>query len=544
MKKKKSNFIVQGGILAMAGILSRIIGIARRFPMQHIFGDKGNGYYAAAYSVYSIMLIISCYSLPLAVSKAVSAKISKRQYKSAQRVFQCAMVFALTMGGITFLVCEVLGDFLAEYVMEEPMGAMALKVLGPALLTVSVMGVFRGYFQGLGTMMPTAVSQILEQIFVLIGSIAGTYVLYQYGGKVGALLHNEDYAPAYGAAGASIGPVLGSVVGLLFLAFVYVLYRKGTRKRSMRDANGRVDSYPQIFKLIILTIVPVLMSTTVYNISDVIDTKIFGSIMIQKGLGDIKTDIWGVYTGKYKVLVNVPIALANAMCASIVPVLTQLMVREEYKRAKEKIGQAMRFTMIVAFPSAVGLAVLARPIISLLFKGEVDMAVGMLHIGSVSVVFFAVSTLTNGVLQGINRMKIPVRNAAISLVIHVIVLYVALELGMGINAVIWANILFAAIVCVLNALAIRKYLRYNQELVRTFVIPAIASVVMGIVIGVLNLLLSKAAGNAVTVFVGIGVGAVVYFVVLILLRGINERDLRSMPGGRTILTAAKKLRLM
>lgn len=543
-KKSKSNFIVQGGILAMAGIVSRIIGIARRFPMQHIFGDKGNGYYAAAYSVYSIMLIISCYSLPLAVSKAVSAKMSKKQYKSAQRVFQCAMIFAMTMGGMMFLVCEFLGDFLAEYVMEEPMGAMALKVLGPALLTVSVMGVFRGYFQGLGTMMPTAISQILEQIFVLIGSIAGTYVLYHYGDKVGALLHNEDFAPAYGAAGASIGPVLGSVVGLLFLAFVYVLYQKGTKKRGVRDANGRVDGYPQIFKLIILTIVPVLLSSTVYNISDVIDTKIFGSIMIQKGLGDIKTDIWGVYTGKYKVLINVPIALANAMCSSIVPVLTQLMVREEYGRARERIGQAMRFTMIVAFPSAVGLAVLARPIISMLFKGEVDMAVDMLHIGSLSVVFFAVSTLTNGVLQGINKMKVPVRNAAISLVIHVIFLYVTLQLGMGINAVIYANILFAAVVCVLNGLAVRKYLRYNQELVRTFVIPAIASIVMGIVIGLLNMALSKAAGNVVTVFVGMGIGVVVYFVVLILLKGINERDLKSMPGGRTILTVAKKFHLM
>lgn len=543
-KKSKSNFIVQGGILAMAGILSRIIGIARRFPMQHIFGDKGNGYYAAAYSVYSIMLIISCYSLPLAVSKVVSSKMSKRQYKSAQRVFQCAMAFALTMGGITFLVCEFLGDFLAVYVMEEPMGALALKVLGPALLTVSIMGVFRGYFQGLGTMMPTAISQILEQIFVLIGSIAGTYVLYNYGEKVGELLHNEDYAPAYGAAGASIGPVLGSVVGLLFLIFVYLLYRKGTKRRSARDGNGRVDGYPQIFKLIVLTIVPVLLSTTVYNISDVIDTKIFGSIMIQKGLGDVKTDIWGVYTGKYKVLVNVPIALANAMCSSIVPVLTQLMVREEYGRAREKIGQAMRFTMIVAFPSAVGLAVLARPIITMLFKGEVDMAVNMLHIGSMSVVFFAVSTLTNGVLQGINKMKIPVRNAAISLVIHVVFLYVTLQFGMGINAVIFANILFAAIVCVLNALAVRKYLRYNQEFVRTFAIPAIASAVMGIVIGLLNMLLSKAAGNVVTVFVGISVGVIVYFVLLILLKGINERDLRSMPGGRTILMLAKRFRLM
>lgn len=543
MKKKKSNFIVQGGILAMAGILSRIIGIARRFPMQHIFGDKGNGYYAAAYSVYSIMLIISCYSLPLAVSKAVSSKISRRQYKSAQRVFQCAMVFALTMGGITFFVCEFLGDFLAEHVMEEPMGAMALKVLGPALLTVSVMGVFRGYFQGLGTMVPTAVSQVLEQIFVLIGSIAGTYVLYSYGGKVGALLHNEDYAPAYGAAGASIGPVLGSVVGLLFLAFVYMLYRKGTKKRSARDMNGRVDSYPQIFKLIILTIIPVLLSSTVYNISDVIDTSVFGKVMVAKGLGDVKTDIWGVYTGKYKVLTNVPIALANAMCSSIVPVLTKLMVREEYGRAKERIGQAMRFTMIVAFPSAVGLAVLARPIISMLFKGEVDMAVSMLHVGSVSVVLFAISTLTNGVLQGINKMKVPVRNAAVSLVVHVVFLYAALQLGLGINAVIYANILFAGIVCVLNALAIRKYMRYKQELVRTFAIPAAASAAMGIVIGLLGMLLSK-AGNVVTVFVGMGVGAVVYFVVLILLKGVSEHDLKSMPGGRTILTVAKRFRLM
>ncbi len=232
------------------------------------------------------------------------------------------------------------------------------------------------------------------------------------------------------------------------------------------------------------------------------------------------------------------------MCSSIVPVLTKLMVREEYGRARERIGQAMRFTMIVAFPSSVGLAVLARPIISLLFKGEVDMAVNMLHVGSMSVVFFAISTLTNGVLQGINRMRVPVRNAAIALVIHVVFLYAALQMDMGINAVIYANILFAAIVCILNAMAIRKYMRYNQELVRTFAIPAIASIVMGIVIGLLNMLLSKSAGKALTVFVGIGVGAIVYFAVLILLKGINEHDLRSMPGGRTVLSIARRFRLM
>lgn len=542
--KKKSNFIIQGSILAMAGILSRIIGIARRFPMEHIIGDKGNGFYSAAYEVYAMMLIISCYSLPLAVSKVVSSKINKKQYKSAERAFQCAMIFAVVAGGATFLICELFGDFLAADVMLEPKSALALKILGPALLIVSVMGVFRGYFQGLGTMMPTAVSQVLEQIFVLIGSIVGASVLYDHGSKVGALLHDEDYAPAYGAAGASLGPVVGSIIGLLFLMFVFAIYRRGTKKRSMSGVKGRTDSYVQIFGVILMTILPVLLSTTVYNISNVLDIRIYNSVMIQKGLEDVKAYNWGVYSGKYRVLVNVPIALANATCSSIVPVLTGLMVREEYAQAKDRVGQAMRFTMLVAIPSAVGLTVLARPIIATLFKGEVDMAVSMLHVGSVSVVFYTMSTLTNGVLQGINRMRIPVRNAAISLAIHIVFLYGTLELGMGINAVVYANILFAAIVCVLNALSIRKYLRYKQELARTFVIPAIASAVMGGVIWLINLLLSKVAGNVLTVILGIIIGMIVYFITLILLKGINERDLRSMPGGRTVLSIAKMFRLM
>ena len=172
------------------------------------------------------------------------------------------------------------------------------------------------------------------------------------------------------------------------------------------------------------------------------------------------------------------------------------------------------------------------------------MAVDMLHIGSVSVIFYTMSTLTNGVLQGINKMRIPVRNAAISLVVHIAFLYLTLQMGMGINAVVYANILFAVIVCILNALAIRKYLRYRQELIRTFVIPGISAVIMGVVIGVVNMLLLKVLGSILTVLIGITLGVLVYFVALILLKGIDEYDLNSMPGGRKILMVAKMLRLM
>lgn len=549
--KKKSNFIVQGSVLAIAGILSRIIGIARRFPMEHIIGDVGNGFYSAAYEVYAIMLIISCYSLPLAVSKVVSAKISKKQYKNAERAFQCAMFFAIGAGGLTFAIVEIFGDILATNVMLEPMSALALKVLGPALLIVSVMGVFRGYFQGLGTMMPTAVSQIIEQIFVLFASILGAYLMFQQGEKVGALLHDENYAPAYGAAGASLGPVLGALVGLLFLIFVYLLYREQAKKQMKTDITVKVDSYKSIFRLIILTILPVLLSTTVYNISNVIDIRIYNSVMIQKGMESVKAYNWGVYSGKYKVLVNVPIALANAMCSSIVPVLTGLMVHQEYREIRKKTDQAMRFTMLIAIPSSVGLAVLARPIISLLFRGEIDMAVNLLHVGSVSVIFYTMSTLTNGVLQGINRMRIPVRNALVALVIHVVALYLMLEMNLGIQAVVYASILFAVIVCLLNGLAIKKYMHYRQEVVQTFAIPAIAAAIMGAIIILFSQMLNKIlAGlniklsSAIIVCVGLIVGVIVYFAALLLMKGVSENELKRIPGGKIIITIAKKCNLL
>lgn len=542
--KKKSNFIVQGSILAMAGIISKLLGMIRRIPIEHIIGDVGNGYYSVAYEVYSYILIISCYSLPLAVSKVVSAKVSKRQYKNVERAFQCAMAFAIGAGGICFLIVELFGDFIASKLMLEPMSALALKVLGPAILLVAIMGVLRGYFQGLGTMMPTAISQVIEQIFVLIASIAGSYILYQRGEKIGALLHNEDYAPSYGAAGASIGPVAGGLIGLLFLLFVFGMYRASMKRNVSKDKSGKPDSYGQIFRLILLTILPVLLSTTVYNLSNIIDIRIYNDVMIQKGLEDVKAYNWGVYSGKYRVLINVPIALGNAMCSSIVPVLTGLVMREEFRQAKEKINQAMRFTMIIAFPSAVGLAVLARPIITVLFSGEIDLAVNLLQIGSISVVFYTMSTLTNGVLQGINKMKVPVIHSCIAFVIHVVFLYTTLQMDMGIHAVVYANILFAVVVCILNWLAIRKFLRYRQELIKTFVIPIISAVIMGVVIAVVNMALRNIAGNLVIVIAGIALGVIAYFVSLIFLKGIDENDLKKMPGGRTVLTVAKKCRLL
>ncbi len=531
----KQNFIFQGGILAIAGIITRIIGLFYRVPVTNIIGDEGNGYYAAAYQIYNIMLLISSYSLPTAISKVVSARYSKKQYSNSSRVFTGGLLFAFISGGVVCLLVFFEADFFAGRLMNEEMSAIALRIFAPTLLIVAVMGVIRGYFQGMGTMIPTAVSQIIEQIVNAVVSILAARYLYSYGKKVAALLKNDHYAPAYGAAGSTLGTSVGALAGLVVLIFILLMV--SSTLRSLRDSeeSRSRESMSYILRLIIFTAIPVIMSTAIYNISDVIDNGMFNWIMTLKGKGVEKTAIWGVYSGKYKLLVNVPIALSNAMSASTVPTLAASMAVNDLKAARRRTNYAMRFTMLIAFPCATGLAVLAGPILTMLFAGDQTLAASLMRAGALSIILFSISTLSNGILQGINHMKVPVVNALISLVVHLLLLYLMLDkLEWGIYSVLIANMLFALFMCILNHIAIRKYLNYAQEIKRTFIIPFAASVVMGgIVFGVYKLL-GLFAGNVVSTLVSIAVGALIYVITILLLGAVKESELRGMPGGNFV----------
>lgn len=324
-KPQNSNFIVQGGILAAAGIISRIIGFIYRIPLQNTIGDAGMGYYSAAFQIYSIMLIISSYSLPVAVSKLVAARAAKGQYRNARRFFHGALLFATLTGGATCLIVLFGADRLAGNIMSMPKSAIALRMLAPTLLIVAIMGVIRGYFQGLGTMVPTAFSQLIEQIVnAVISVVAGIY-LFEYGTKVAALLHDEDYSSAWGAAGGTLGTGAGALAGLLVLLIMFLVHKRRMRKSIKRDNAKSLDSFGKVFSSIVITVLPVILSTTIYNISDTLDQGVFNYVMDVKGFSAIKAEYWGIYAGKYRVLTNVPIALANAMCSSIMPSLAACM---------------------------------------------------------------------------------------------------------------------------------------------------------------------------------------------------------------------------
>ena len=306
-KKNGANFLVQGSILAAASIISRIIGLVYRLPMTNIIGDTGNNYYSCAFEIYNIMLIISSYSLPLAVSKLVSARIAKGQRKQAYQVLKGSLLFALISGAIVALIVFFGAEFFTE-LLKTPLSVFALKILAPVLVVVAVLGVLRGFFQGVGSMMPSAVSQIIEQIVNAIVSVWAAYVLFQYGSKIGAVLGDPDsYAAAYGAAGGTLGTNLGAVAGLGFMILVYLAYMTVFKKKMKRERGVKVDSFAYTMKMLVITIIPVLLSTTIYNVSGIIDQGLFKNIATTQGYSSNEIDVWwGVFSGKYKVLINVP----------------------------------------------------------------------------------------------------------------------------------------------------------------------------------------------------------------------------------------------
>ena len=541
---KSTNFIVQGGILAMAGVIARLIGLIYRVPMQRTIGDAGMGYYSAAFQIYSLMLIISSYSLPVAVSKLIAGYTARDEYKNAKRIYNCSMLFACFTGGITCLIVFFCADFLAGLI-KLPKSAIALRILAPTLLVVAIMGVMRGFFQGNGSMVPTAASQLVEQIINAIVSVVAAKFLFDYGLGVSGLLRDDDYAAAYGAAGGTLGTSAGALAGLICLIIVYLISKRDFNYRVRHDENRHSDTFGRMLFALILTVLPVLLSTTVYNLSDILDQGIFNYVMDTKGLSEVKAEHWGIFSTKYKVLTNVPVALASAVCSSMMPSLTGCIRREEYKIARRKVSLAMRFTMILSIPCAVGLAVLGKPIISTLFQGEVDIPATMLKIGSIAVVFYSMSTLSNGVLQGIDKLNIPVRNAAIALVLHVGILYFMLDVfNMGLYGVVISCVLFALIMCILNWLAIRKYLNYQQEIVRTFVIPTVSSIFMGLFAWLSNFLISKALSSLISLAISIALSVCVYFVLLIKLKGVKEKEIRSFPGGNLMAAIARFFRLL
>ena len=540
MKAQQSNdnnFIKQGAILAVASIISRIIGLLYRSPMTAIIGDEANGLYGYAFEIYSFALILSSYSMPLAVSKLLSGKFAKKEYRNGYTIFKYAFVFSAVAGALMMIILLALSNALERFTGYDGL-AIPLRVLAPTIFVVSVLGTVRGFFQSRKTMIPTAFSQIIEQVFNAIISILAAWIMVR--------CSNPQNHDGMGAAGGTMGTLFGSISALAFVGFLYFAYKPRMAKHLMHDRSRSKDSPSDIMKMLFITIIPIILSQAVYQASGIIDGTMWGRLYTG---ADMKT-LQSVYS-KYRTLINIPNAISSSMASSMIPTLVSLWTLGNIRDFRAKLATAVKTNMIIAFPCAIGLSVLGTPIMRTLFPTTDFIISGrMLLFGGIAVVFYALSTIINAALQGLDKMNIPVIHAAISLALHIPLVWALLKFtNMGIYVLLIGAVTYPLVVCILNWFAVAKHANYRQEVKNTFLIPLLASIIMGAAaFGIYKLIVLilgiSYAANLVAVAISILLAIIIYFVLIILLKGLTVKDMADFPMGMRIYRLARKCHLM
>jgi stage V sporulation protein B len=393
-------------------------------------------------------------------------------------------------------------------------------------------------------MMPTSFSQIIEGVLNAIVSILAAYLLVQ------PFATGSVKRATYGAVGSTLGTAAGVIVGLLFMGFVYFSYKPTIDKRVRHDRHKAVEDYKTLFKVIVMTVTPVILSSCIYNICPVIDQTLFATILESQKIHDQDISVLqGIYSAKYLKLVSVPASIASALSSAIIPAITANMVENDLEAANDKIDRAMKVTMLIAVPSMVGLIVLARPIMLLFGRSTtLVVAVHVLMWGAICVVFNCISTLSNAILQGLNNMRAPMIHSLIALALHIAACVYFLKRGYGIYALIIATMVFAVVIWILNAIVIYRITGYRKPFGNGIVRIVVASVLMGVCTftfyQVCMLLYGKEGMELLFLLLSLAVALVSYLLFLYVVNAFTEEDYDYLPMGARIRSLGVRLRLV
>ena len=540
-----SNVVAQAGILAAASILSRIIGLLYRSPLTAIIGDEGNGYYGTAINIYTIVLMVSSFGVPSAISKQMAQKMAVGDYKNAQKVFHCSMVYALAVG--------IAGSLLLYFgagALVPPNSVPVLQVFAPTVFLFGILGVLRGYFQANQSMLQTSVSQILEQIANAVVSIGAAVLLMRTAAGMGATPQ-----AIRGAMGSALGTGSGVLVALLFMVFVYLKHRGFFMKRVRADKAHREEAFGPLMKETIFVITPFILSSFILNLTTSVNQTIFMKIMIGTRHWEevMTTTLYGLFSNKAVVITNIPISIATAVAAAILPNISTSFAQGNLKETRKRSVNAIRMTLIIAVPSAVGLMVLAKPVTMLLFPqwATLDTASILLAELAVTVVFYSVGTIMNAVLQSIGRINMPLVSAGIALAIQTVVLFVLImTTDLGVHALVICSVLYSVLIFFIDSRFICKYLKIRLRVFRVYGRPVIAAAAMGVVTRLVYELVFRIGMmvaertyfmNLIASVVSIVAAVIVYFFVLIRIGGLKKNDILQAPKGTKILGILQRI---
>ncbi|RBP35557.1 putative polysaccharide biosynthesis protein [Garciella nitratireducens] len=525
----KNSYLKGAAILSVGAILAKFLGIFFKIPLAHIVGDVGLGLYAYPYPIYNFFLAISVIGLPVAISKMVSERAALGNYRESHRVFKIALVLLIIIGGVSSLLLYSLRNVIISVLNWHPDTYYALIGISFAPFFVSLMSAFRGYFQGLQVMTPTAVSQIIESIGRVIGGLGLSVLLVNL------------YGIPQAAGGASFGATAGAMAGSAFLVFLYISKRKNIQRRIDRSPKGKTESTQMILKQLLAISIPACISATVTSLMGIIDTSMVPARLAQAGFTmNESAALFGQMTQKAQTLVNVPLTLSTALSASLVPAISEVVALRDRKELQSRVELGIRSVLLIALPAAVGLSLLSGPIIRLLF-GDSDGG-NILAILSYSVIFVMLTATLQSILQGLNQMIIPIKNLLIGAMVKVIANYILVAIPrINIQGAAIGSIIAYAVAAFLNYRSVVKYTKTKTHIGQTVIKPVIAVCIMGVVVSIVYYSIYELLGNSIATLLSIGLGGIVYFFVLLLIGGITSQEMEVIPGGNRLTPILKKI---
>lgn len=406
--ENKKNFLRGALVLSIAGAISKLLGAIYRIPLARLLGGEGMGLYQMAYPIYTTILALATAGVPVAISVLVSRKETEGYSGDSRKIFRVSLLILFIFGIVLTLLVMQSAHFIANKVLEEPRAYYPILAVAPAIFFAGLMSVFRGYFQGHQTMVPTAVSQVLEQLFRVTAVLILAFLLFPRGLE-------------YSAAGATFGAVVGGIVGLIVLGIYYLSFRSKNKTQG-RVLNYSGDSSAKLAREMITLAIPVSFGAVVLPLVQMLDAVIVpGRLMAISYTTSQATALYGQLAGMAAVLIGLPTIFTISIATSLVPAVSEALATKESRLLNSRINNAFRAGMLISFPCAAGLYILAFPICDLLYATpEAGLPLEPL---AFSCIVLAAFQLSSAGLQGIGHPEIAMRNLIITGIIKVFLNY-------------------------------------------------------------------------------------------------------------------------
>ncbi len=536
-KEDRAGVAAGATVLIGSNFIVKIIGLIYKIPLVNIIGREGMGYFSSALEIYTLILTIFVSGGSVAVSKMIAESYALGRYREVRKVMLLMTAMFLFIGAAGTYVMYFGSRQFAVSVGNE-LATLSVIALSPAIFFLALSTVLRGYFQGLGNMRPTGVSQVVEALFKLLVGIGAALILKKFA-----------YSSDIVSAGAISGTTVSTIIGALIMMFFYFSSRRRKELNALAAQGGECDTTKKLLSSFLKIVIPLTLSSVVVNLTGVLDLFLIFNRLKSIGLDEKAANIaYGGYKGYAQTLFNLPPSIISSINISIIPAISAAFVVKNFKRTRYVVNRSVKIVVIMALPCAVGLMVLAGPIQRLLFTAsqeEINSVTPLLIVLGFASFCTSLSTLTTAILQSSGKMNYPVISLIVGGAVKLATNYVLVGIkSIGIMGAPIGTTLCYAVMTAMNFAYMRKVLPFKVPLIRLTIKPLFAGLAMGFFAYYSQMMLASVLGDRLATILSIILAAGVYGLVLLLVGGIKESDVMLLPKGATIVRILKKLHLI